>query len=225
MWHGAAVRVVGVDGCRGRWLAAVVTDTTVEWQLCDDLSDALAGADMVGIDMPIGLPDSGARACDIAARVRVGPRRSSVFPAPPRAVLEAASYAEARALLVARGAASMSAQAFGIVRAIRAVDALMTPERERQVIETHPEVSFAVMAGRHLAPKKTAAGVAQRIAALRTWRDPVPIIAVAPDGVPVDDALDALACAWSALRFATGRAEVLGDGQRDARGLVMRIIV
>jgi hypothetical protein len=41
----------------------------------------------------------------------------------------------------------------------------------------------------------------------------------------VDDALDALACAWSALRFATGRAEVLGDGQRDARGLVMRIIV
>jgi hypothetical protein len=46
-----------------------------------------------------------------------------------------------------------------------------------------------------------------------------------PARVPIDDALDALACAWSAHRFATGQAEILGDGSRDPRGLLMRIAV
>ncbi len=118
----------------------------------------------------------------------------------------------------------MSAQAFGIVRAIRAVDAVMSRRLERQVVETHPEVSFAAMSGGEFAAKKTAAGVAQRFAALSQWTDAVAAVATAP-AVPVDDALDALACAWSARRFAHGEAEILGDGQRDDRGLLMRIVV
>ena len=38
-----------------------------------------------------------------------------------------------------------------------------------------------------------------------------------------DDCLDAVACAWTATRWARGEAEVLGD-EVDALGVPMRII-
>jgi predicted RNase H-like nuclease len=100
----------------------------------------------------------------------------------------------------------------------------MSRRLERRVIETHPEVSFALMSGSTLASKKTTAGAAQRMRALEAWVDVIAALGNVPVGVPMDDALDALACAWSAQRFAAGDAEVLGDGQRDARGLLMRIV-
>jgi predicted RNase H-like nuclease len=40
----------------------------------------------------------------------------------------------------------------------------------------------------------------------------------------LDDALDALACAWAARRWRCGEARVLGDGERDAHGVLMRIV-
>jgi predicted RNase H-like nuclease len=207
-------------------VAATVEDGRVQWSWSTDIAPLLSGCyAAVGIDVPIGLLDDGRRACDEAARRRVGARRSSVFPAPSRHVLEAASYADARQILRDRGGASMSAQAFGIVLAIKSVDDVMTPALERRVVETHPEVSFAAMVGGELAAKKTTAGVAQRIRALSTWLDALAALAEAPREVPIDDALDALACAWSAQRFAAGQAEILGDGTRDSRGLVMRIAV
>jgi predicted RNase H-like nuclease len=208
-------------------VAATVDNGRVQWSWLTDIAPVLRGRyAAVGIDVPIGLRDDGRRACDEDARRRVGARRSSVFPAPSRYVLEAASYADARQILRDRGGgAAMSAQAFGIVRAIKAVDDVMTRALERRVVETHPEVSFAAMAGDDLAAKKTTAGVAQRIRALSAWLDVLAALAEVPRGVPIDDALDALACAWSAQRFAAGQAEILGDGTRDPRGLLMRIAV
>jgi len=44
-----------------------------------------------GIDIPIGLPESEPRWCDVEARSMIGPRRSSVFPAPLRGLLGAAT--------------------------------------------------------------------------------------------------------------------------------------
>jgi predicted RNase H-like nuclease len=217
-------RVIGVDGCRGGWIAAAVEDGTVDWSWCADIVPVVRQRVVTGIDVPIGLLDRGHRACDTEARRRVGTRRSSVFPAPSRQVLSAVSYADARRILNELGGASMSAQAFGIVRAIKSVDDVMSRSLEKRLIETHPEVSFATMTGSELAPKKTAAGVAQRISALGAWIDVLGALASVPAGVPIDDALDALACAWSAQRFAGGQHDVLGDGSRDPRGLLMRII-
>jgi predicted RNase H-like nuclease len=108
---------------------------------------------------------------------------------------------------------------------VRQVDDVMTPELESRVIESHPEVSFAAMADAVLPPKKSAPGVAGRIAALAPWIDATAALATAPATVPVDDALDALACAWTAERFVRGIHESLGDGTRDDRGLVMRIVL
>jgi predicted RNase H-like nuclease len=222
------VRVIGIDGCRGGWLAVSLDDDgSVGWEWTADAARVLrADADAVAIDIPIGLPEAGARGCDRAARAMLGRRGVSVFAAPVRAVLECATYADARAVLAGLGGASMSAQAFGIVAAVRAVDDALGPADEARIVEAHPEVAFTVMAGAPVLPgKRTAAGVAVRLALLSAW---LPTVLDALADVPVraglDDALDALACAWVARRWLHGSATVLGDGSRDRRGLLMRIV-
>ncbi|MDQ4119774.1 MAG: DUF429 domain-containing protein, partial [Actinomycetota bacterium] len=97
------------------------------------------------------------------------------------------------------------------------------PER---VLEAHPELSFRALAPDvDFAGKKTARGAGQRVAALARWQDPAVLLADLPArGTRLDDALDALATAWSAARWARGEADELGPG-RDPRGRRLRIVV
>lgn len=237
------VLLAGVDGRRGGWAVALVSvdaegePTSVTWvdvpgQDADGFRRVLGisgDAAAVGVDCPIGLPRDGWRPVDLEAKRRLGPASARVFLAPPRAVLAAPTYAEARgvarSVLAGRG---VSAQTYGLRRIILAVDEVLTGpegirEAEPRVCEVHPELSFMALAGRApgdpLPPKKTEAGRTARLAALGGW---------APHSVdrapPGDDGLDALAAAWSAWRFATGRAEVLG-GEPDDLGIPMRMVI
>jgi predicted RNase H-like nuclease len=72
-------------------------------------------------------------------------------------------------------------------------------------------------------PKVTARGTMQRLAALRTVMDVEEALMEAPRLVPMVDALDACAAAWSAQRLAEGRGESVGDGAVDSRGRPMHI--
>jgi predicted RNase H-like nuclease len=221
--------VLGVDGWRGGWIGALVDpDGHVEWRLLADAAGVVAvDAAMTAIDIPMGLPEVGVRRCDVEARTLLGTAGSSVFAAPTRPVLACTTYAEAREVLRRRGGASMSAQAFGIVAKVRDVDAVLTRGLQERVVEVHPELAFRRLGGTHrMASKKTASGVGARVAALRRWLPDVDeALSGAPGPVPVDDALDALVCAWTADRMLAGRVERLGDGARDGRGLLMQIVV
>jgi predicted RNase H-like nuclease len=219
--------VLGVDGCRGAWVGALLGGRTVTLLALADIAAVLAVPDVevIGIDMPIGLSDDGARACDVRARALLGAAGSSVFPTPVRAVLATDDYAEARAL--SRAATSPmrapSAQAFQLVRAIRQLDdALGDPPTER-VVEVHPELSFRALDPAVRDRKGSARGTVQRLTALRAVMDVEEALAGAPVGVPLIDALDACAAAWSAQRIADGTAECVGDGARDRRGRPMQI--
>jgi len=214
-----------VDGCRGGWLCAhIADDSSVTWTWNESFRDVRHAGAVVAIDIPIGLPDRGARRCDVQARRLLGARRSSVFPAPVRPVLACRTYQEARALLAALGGASMSAQAFGIVAAVRDVDDAVTAADNDRVIEAHPELVFRHLTGRELAPKRSGEGAAQRLTALQTlWPDIADIVATAPRPARQDDALDAVACAVAAMRWSRGDATVLGDGEFDSTGKPMRI--
>ncbi|HYJ77607.1 MAG TPA: DUF429 domain-containing protein, partial [Actinomycetes bacterium] len=82
--------VLGVDGCRGGWMGALVADGAVTWLRFGDITAALAvGAAVVGVDMPIGLPATGRRECDLLAKKTLGAAHPRVFLTPPRAVLAA----------------------------------------------------------------------------------------------------------------------------------------
>lgn len=196
--------VAGVDACRGGWVAIVLEDDRFADSILAatfaQLRGALAGAAAVGVDMPIGLPSTGVRAADLAARAFVGPRRSSVFPTPPRAALEASTYAEARGVVP-----SLSAQSFALRKKILEVERCL----DERVFEAHPEVSFAALADRHLLhPKRSWNGQMERRQLLAAAGIQLPDELVAGRAA-ADDVLDAAIVAWSAARKARCEAAAL----------------
>jgi predicted RNase H-like nuclease len=217
--------VLGVDGWRGAWVGALLDGRSVTLLALPDVAAALAVPDveLIAIDMPIGLSDDGPRACDVAARRLVGRARSSVFPAPLRAVLGCANYADACAVSRTASGKALSVQAWNLVPAIRALDAALDDVPPGHVLEVHPELAFRALDDRVEAPKASARGLAQRVRALQPAMDVLDALSAAPPGVPAVDALDACAAAWSARRLADGVGDCVGDGTVDRRGRPMRI--
>jgi predicted RNase H-like nuclease len=222
MCHGSSMRVAGVDACRGGWVAVSldaadgpVVTVRVEASLTALLAPWLdpGGTTIVGIDMPLGLLEAGWREADRAARGLLGPRHSSVFAIPPRAVWAEASYRRANERCRALTGQGLSAQAWGL----RAKLLEANQYREtcgHPLYEVHPELAFAAMAGRPLGPSKhTAAG--RDLRRQRLARAGVEIPAATPAPL-MGDILDAAAVAWSARRIAAGRAVTIpAEPQRD----------
>lgn len=213
------MRVLGIDACRGRWLAVALENGRFEGARLDaDLAalvDAWPDVAAVGVDIPIGVPEVPTRAADRAARAFVGERRSSVFPTFPRVVLDAPTYEEAKALCVERGWPRPSLQSYGMRHRILEVAGLAAGDE--RVFEVHPEVSFRQLAGRPLAPKTTGLGASERRAALAAAGIELPDLPY-----PEDDVLDAAVAAWSAGRRARGRALPLPGWHRGRVGAIWR---
>ncbi len=207
--------VLGIDGCPGGWVGALVTGPHVTWYAGTLAFMVSLGADVTAIDIPLALPTDGMRrACEVRARERLGPARSSIFFTPPEAVLTARSHAEASMLSRAAGSVGVSIQTWNIVPKIAEAQAFSS------LVEAHPELSFRAM-GSVTAPKRSATGRAERLALLQRWLPDV--VVERPGRAAFDDSLDALACAWTALRAARGDAEVLG--REDLGGRVSQIVV
>jgi predicted RNase H-like nuclease len=205
----------GIDGYPGGWVCATLAGDAITWTTAGvgGIAGLLAVGTVTGIDMPIGLRDDGLRACDALARRALPGAASRVFTTPPRHVLAlglAAPNAEVQEASRRLTGSGVSRQALGLATRILTLDAVLAAEPTLPVIEVHPELSFATLAGRVLDRKKSAAGVGQRVAALLTWRpDVASVLAAAPPDVPVDDALDALAALWSAVRWRDGLARTI----------------
>jgi predicted RNase H-like nuclease len=196
-----------------------------------ELLEAYADAEAIGVDIPIGLSGGKPRQCDTAARRVLEQRRLSVFPAPdPRVLFEPTWWhAEARSRkLTGKG---ISRQSFAICRKVLEVNWLMQWERQDRVFETHPEVGFWALAGRvPMEFRKTwPEGYEERRELLADalgipiW-DREEARTLAGPAAP-DDVLDATVAAWTARRFAEGRAERLpAEPPIDARGLRLEIV-
>jgi predicted RNase H-like nuclease len=219
------MRVTGVDACRPGWVAVtlevpepgrvLVTAVRGHGSL-DGLLEG-NGACVVGIDMPLGLLESGWREADLAARGLLGTRRSSVFAIPPRAVWAEPDYAAANRRCRELTGRGFSVQAWGLraklVEANRYREAGAHP-----LYEVHPELAFGALAGTPLAlSKHTAPGRELRRELLARAG-----IVLPPGRIPLApaaDTLDAAAVAWSAWRIATGQAAVIpGTPQHDRHG-------
>ena len=236
--------VAGADACRAGWVVAAGVLAgggvdAIELRIVERLA-AVFGDDpdpaVLAVDIPIGLPERaepGGRAADRAARAILGPRRSSVFSAPVRAVLDAPDYPSANRASRASSehAIGLIKQCWNIVPKIREADDLLRAGAgfRARVFEAHPEVCFASMAGAPMArPKSAGAGAAERVGALRAAGVPgadALAATVAGRGAKTDDALDALACLVTASRIARGVARRLPEGaaQTDGAGLPMAI--
>jgi predicted RNase H-like nuclease len=222
------MRVTGVDACRSGWVAVSLEMPPVAAdrpgparidpvRMHESLAGVLdgIGASVVGIDMPLGLLESGWREADRAARGLLGPRRSSVFPIPPRAVWAQASYQAANQRCRELTGRGFSIQAWGLRAKLHEADRYRLT-CGHPLYEVHPELAFSAMAGTSLVHSKhTAAGRDLR----RELLGRAGIVLPRVPRAPVTDTLDAAAVAWSAWRIATGQAVVIpGRPQRDDQG-------
>ena len=96
---------MGVDGCRAGWVGVVLADRELPIAVfgtsmveLERAAGLMTDVEVVAVDMPIGLPDSGSRRADVEARKFIGPRRSSVFPTSVRGALDGETYEEASVL-------------------------------------------------------------------------------------------------------------------------------
>lgn len=228
----SAMRVIGVDGCPQGWITATVdfthnsagipVVTDIHFDVHSHLATVLAdeSAAVIGIDIPIGLPgESGTRLCDVEARKILRPFGSRVFPAPARVALPFVDdYTRACEVSRHECGRALSRQTWNILGKIAETDELADDLR---IVEVHPEVSFTYMNGEVIAErKKTAAGRQHRLKAAYRW---LPQVFHIPRG---DDAVDALACAWTAMRITAGSAVTLPSDPPplDALGRPMRIV-
>ncbi len=230
--------VGGADGCRQGWVLVTndLSSGIIAWRVCANAEDLFYGnpvPEILGVDIPIGLPDSGPRLCDLSARRRLGPGRgSSVFPAPIRCQLEAKTYLEACRLRFEKEGKKISQQTWRILPKIREVDALLRRDSalQQRVREVHPEVCFLRLAGgcamRH--GKKTQQGQKERLRLLEPWFGKSLQQAMARRSelnCGADDLLDAFAVCWTAEQIYRNLAQTLPpDPPRDSAGLRMETV-
>ncbi len=200
------MQVLGVDGHPRGWVGVVLDGGRFsEAALARTLAELLGHfpeAAVVGVDIPIGLPERQRRA-DQAARDFVGLRRVSVFPTPPKRVLEQPSHAEAVRECRRLGLGGISRQAYALRGKILEADPW--PRGDERMVEVHPEVSFREMARESLPWAKTTwNGLMLRRSLLARVGIHVPD-RIDDDRTPAVDLLDAAAAAWSAHRYALGR--------------------
>jgi predicted RNase H-like nuclease len=220
------MRIAGVDGCRGGWVAVVRDGVAISTRICrsdDELIALFNECAVIGIDVPIGLVESGQRTCDHHARKYLR-TKSSVFTAPIRPILHARTPDEAQ--VIARSVQNGKGLPYTTVAlrdAVAQVDNLLQRHRElrSRVFEVHPEVSFAYWNNGALESKKSAEGITARRALVSGHFGEIPS---PPRGAREDDLLDAFAALWTAERILAGRAQTLGDARPDLTGLPMRIV-
>lgn len=215
-WQSCEVTAVGIDACKGGWVAIVLRDgPALDAHFISSiasLSHCVPDARVVAIDIPIGLPVRGHRQADRAAKAALGRRQNSVFMTPVRDALEAPTHSAATSIATEVTGIGVSQQAYALRSKIFEVEEWLL-ERPCTVYEVHPELSFMAMIGRPAgASKKTWLGMVERRAALASAG--IALDNVDPEVgavVGVDDMLDAGAAAWSASRLLTGAAKSFPD--------------
>jgi len=235
--------LAGVDGCRAGWFRVAREPGVGElrfgvFEEPGELVASPPAPQVVAIDIPIGLPTAGARECDRLARRLLGPRRSSVFPAPVRAVLAVLAVRnwEAACRVTERAdGRRVNRQLWNLVPKIREVDALVrgggAAAARVAIREVHPELCFRAwnkgVPMQH--PKRTRAGRRERLRLADAWLGPDLLEKARgthlPKDLADDDILDAAAALWTAHRIADGAAQTLPTvPPEDEPGLPMEIV-
>jgi predicted RNase H-like nuclease len=245
---------LGVDRAGGAWLAVGYGGgddpaVGVYNSMADLWADHGDRAERVVVDVPVGLldlpesdrpaDDRRTRACDDRARAVVGPRSSSVFPAPSRPAVAAAVGGESHEAVSDRNRAvtgtGLSARARALASAIDEVDRFLRegPGDPEVVVEGHPELCFRAFAVDHLAASKhSAVGVVERMRALRPvpeyghgdWVTLADRLRDREENAGFDDLFDALALALTAAAPAEAFRRLPPDPPTDDAGLPMQMV-
>ncbi len=231
--------VVGVDGCRGGWLAVSFgLEGASECRIFEDMASLWAAhcqAALILADIPIGLPEAANdRTCDKEARKVLGPRRASVFPVPCRAAVYAPDYDTAINLNERITGKRIFRATWNLIPRMRQVDEILQADsRARGIVrEAHPEVLFWGLNQRRpmASYKKNKSGEAERLEVLqRVYGRAEAIFQELKENLPrngagPDDLLDALAAAVTGLIGGTRLQTLPPCPECDSMGLPMEMV-
>ena len=228
---------IGVDGCRGGWIAAVLDHGDMQlkrYKYISSLVEEYPSFDAFLIDMAIGLRNSKEQERpDDEARKELGPKGSSVFPIPSRdAVYADGEEAQKQANIRTLGK-SLAKQSIAIIPKIRELDIFLNdhPEYKNKILESHPEVDFARLNGAVLMSRKQEEpGPSQRKAVLSEFLDKKDLYGMYDNakelGCKQDDLIDAICLAVTGALYAHGQYETIpAEPMRDEKELHMQLIV
>ena len=237
---------VGVDGCKGGWIAAVLDYGKLRVEFHETVQDIVCDvpkADAYLIDMAIGLPEKEEdeeKRPDRAAQKELGKFASSVFPIPCRQAVEVGGsprdpqvIAKQRALNLEHLGKSLSAQTINIIPKIKELDDFLAEHSEYKNVlcESHPEVCFARLKGKLLDnKKKTSEGQKERKAVLSRYLEADTLDQITTKAKELrcksDDIMDAVCLAVAAALKAHDLCETIPKvPEKDSRELMMQLVV
>ena len=190
--------------------------------LCPTFEQLVARTPEVSVyamDIPIGLPGSGRRQCDVEARSLLGRRAGCVFWAPIwQAAKDGMSYERAASLNESGQGCLIAPPAFAIVPKINEVNDLLMrrADLKKTVYEVHPELSLREMnRGRTMKHSKSRPeGIQEREDVLKKHHLKASYLSACEEFLPnnylrPDDIVDAHAALWTARRIAADEADRL----------------
>lgn len=146
-------KVIGVDGCKGGWLACSLSGNQAKVEIFNNWSQLMhkhQDSSRILVDIPLGLSDKYfKRTVDRTLRSALHERKSSVFTPPCRAAVYAHSYEKALEKNRAVTGKGISKQAYFLSPKIRELDDYLGKKIHQwpHCYESHPELNFQLLNG------------------------------------------------------------------------------
>ena len=228
---------IGVDGCTGGWIAAILEHGILvidKFKSLGDIVKQYPDFDEFIVDMIIGLQSNKNHIRpDTYARRIIRERTSTIFPAPCRqavyAVTKADAYSENERVLGKK----FTPLTLSIFPKVREVDTFFkdNPQYKNIIKESHPEVCFARLNGRTILSRKSDPdGVIERINLLERYIPELNInklTFLSRDlKCKMDDIIDAICLSVTANLTSQGYFEIIPENpMMDDNGLIMQMIL
>ncbi len=229
-------KVVGVDGCRAGWAAFTIDSSGNSFKIYNSIKMLCrenADAELIIIDMPIGLPENmNDIRPEIEARKILGKKASSIFNCPCRQAVYKESYKEANEMNKNVLGKGLSQQSYAICPKIREIDMFLKDNEEykNKLIESHPEICFSKLNGTPIFEnKKTPEGIKKRISVLSKYYKGIEAIVygseISKKDAQIDDILDAICLAVVAKIGQKDKLKAIPSiPQKDNCGLLMQMV-
>lgn len=227
---------VGIDGCKGGWIAATIKGGYLEMSKYATLEKITNKIPFDGciIDMIIGLQgkESDIRP-DSEARSEMKGRASTIFPAPCRPAVFGSTKEQRLEANVKVLGKKFTSQTDAIIPKIREVDEFLQqhPNYKNVIMESHPEVCFSRLNGEVLMTSKhTEEGIRDRARVLSNYLPEVSYEEIQEFAATMkcntDDITDSICLAIVSNLECQGKTETIpAEPMRDDTGLFMQMVV
>ena len=228
---------IGVDGCRGGWIAAVITRGALKierYETIEDIVKKFASFNELLIDMPIGFPSNQDDIRpDSMARKMLPSRTSTIFSVPSRSAVYAVLEEDQIKMNKKSIGKGLSKQSMAIIPKMRELDVFLQEHTQyKNVIkESHPEICFARLNGSVVMSKKSNDdGLEERLSILGRYLPQLSKSMILMKSKELrcnsDDIIDATCLALTGRLSTLGKTESIPEKpSKDSTGLMMQMVI